>query len=202
MATFIAVSGPSTSGKTSLVESLSTYKEMSRVKFSPDFHTVVWNHLKSENVFSDFTDITDDGYYMCTYLHKLADTYNDFIESYEEYEGVVFLDSCWIDLAIYANLNMWYDRMIKSAQDDVFNKILKHSDKLSRIYFTKVNDYKYPVDKYRIRGRITTFKMNRPLEIKLYDIAHHLRESVVLTQSDTSGDSIAVIEDLKKMNYI
>ncbi len=123
MATFISISGPSVTGKTSLIDSLCSYRDMNKFSFSPDFKDVVWHELTDSGIFSDFTDITSDPSYMCTYLHRLVDTHNKYIESHMNDEGVFILDECWLDYFIYALLSMWYSRVISGAQEEVFNKI-------------------------------------------------------------------------------
>lgn len=202
MATFISVSGPSVTGKTSLIDSLCSYKEMYNCVFSPDFKDVVWSELTSKGIFSEFTDITTDSSYMCTYLHKLIDTYNEYIESHDPYDDLIILDGSWIDYFIYAHLNMWYNRVISSAQEEVFSKILKHSNKISRYYFTEARDDLYPLEKFRVRGKITTFKLNRPLEIALYKAHSNLSGAASLYHSNIVGSSLEIIEDLKKLGYL
>lgn len=202
MAVFVAISGPAVTGKTSLVDSLSTYREMSRVKFSPDFHTIVWNDLIEDDIFTEYTEITKDSGYLCTYIYKVVEYYNKYLEDHEDDEGLIVLDSCWLDFAIYAMLNLWYSNAIRTAQEEVFMNILKYTDKISHIYITKASDAKYPVDKHRIRGRFATFKQNRSLEIKLYELAMLLKNSKSLYYSEVSGDSMMIIEDLKKLGYI
>lgn len=202
MTTFIAISGPSISGKTSIIDSLSSYQELSRAVFSPDFHEATWTELNELGIFSEFTEITSDSAYLCTYMHKLVDYYNNYIESHIDKGGLVFLDGCWLDFIIYAGLSLWYNRVIKSAQDELFNKILKFEDKISRIYLTRADDAKYPTEKFRIKGKITTFRMNRPLEIQLYRIAARLGNTKPLRYSEVSGDSLDIIDDLKELGYL
>lgn len=202
MATFISISGPSVTGKTSLIDSLCSYRDMNKFSFSPDFKDVVWHELTDSGIFSDFTDITSDPSYMCTYLHRLVDTYNKYIESHMKDEGVFILDECWLDYFIYALLSMWYSRVISGAQEEVFTKIMKYQDKISRYYMTTAKDSQYPPDKFRIRGRITTFKLNRPLEIALYKTHASMHNTLVLPNSEISGDSMFIIDDLRNLGYL
>lgn len=203
MAKFIAISGPSVTGKSSLVEYLSSHQELKDAIISPDFHALAWNDLVNKGIFLEFTDITDDSGYMCCYLYKVIDSYNQYIEEHRNFPGLVILDGCWIDLTVYAYLNMWYLRTIKSVQEDVFNRILKYSNEISKVYFTKAADEKYPIDKYRLRGKMTTFRTNRPLEITLYKVFSALAESSVsLDNAEIAGDSLAILSDLKKVGYL
>ena len=202
MAIFIAITGPAATGKTSLINSLSTHQELSKCLFSPDFHEVVWAEIVDKKTFTDYTDLTSDSTYLCAYIHKVVDYYNEYIENLEDYDGIVFLDGSWVDFTVYSLIWMWYNRVISSAQEEVFTKILKHVDKISRYYMTRADDYKYPIDKYRVRGRHYTFKKNRPMEIALYKIFSKREGLVNLPAAEISGDSIAILEDMRKVGYL
>lgn len=202
MAKFISISGPSTTGKTSLIDSLSTHKEMYDVILSPDMHDVVWNEMVQIGHFSEFSEILSDSDYLCTYMIRLIDHYNEYMDRYEDEDAIVLLDGCWLDFTIYAVLNMWYTRIIKSVQEEILEKIAKYDDRISRIYLTTADDEKYPVDKFRLRGKITTFRANRPLEIQYYKIARHLKNAMMLPSTDISESSLFIIEDMKNLGYI
>lgn len=205
MANFISISGPCTTGKTTLINSLSTYKEMNmknHVIFAPDAHDVVWRNLVDSGLFTEYTEICSDTEYLCTYLIKVIDYYNNYIESMKDVDALIVLDQCWIDFSIYSILNMWYTRLVKSVQEEILYKSSKYDDAISRIYITKACDKNYPVDKMRLRGKFNTFRMNRPLELRYYDIAKHLKNAVALPSSDVSESSLFIINDLKNLGYI
>ena len=202
MAKFISISGPSTTGKTSLVESLMTYPELKHITFSPDMHDVVWSDLVDRRLFTDFTEISTDSEYLCTYIMRVIDYYNDYIESYKDTDSVVLLDGCWLDLSIYSLLYMWYTRIIKSVQEEILRKITIYDENISRIYITKADDENYPVAKFRVRGKMSTFRENRPLEIRYYELAKHLKNSIALPSSDIAESSLFVIDDLRNLGYL
>lgn len=202
MANFIAISGPSTTGKTSLVNALSAHKELSDIVFSPDIQDVVWQELVDAGHFSEFTEICKDSDYLSIYILRMIDYYNNYIDSIKNSDFTVILDECWLDLAIYSILNMWYTRGIKSLQEEILHKISLYDEMISRIYITKADDEKYPVDKNRLRGRMYTFRMNRPLEIRYYELAKHFKNAVPLPSSDISDSSLFIIDDLSKLGYL
>lgn len=202
MATFISISGPSTTGKTSLIESLSTYKELQHIVFSPDMHEVVWSDLVDKGFFQEFTEISKDSDYLCTYIIRLIDHYNNYLEQFKDTDDIVILDGCWLDLSIYAHLNMWYTRIIKSVQEEILRKATVYDKNIVRIYITKADDKKYPVDKNRLRGKISTFRENRALEIRHYEIAKHFKTALEIPTSDITDASLFIIEDLKNLGYV
>lgn len=202
MANFVSISGPSTTGKTSLMNSLSTYSELSSVVFSPDMHDVVWSNLVDGGYFTDFTEILKDTDYLCTYILRLIDYYNNYIDSYKDSDCLVILDGCWLDLSIYSILNMWYTRGVKSVQEDILEKVSVYNKNISRIYITEANDSQYPLSKYHIRGKMSTFRTNRPLEIQYYELAKNFKNSESLPSTDVSDCSLFIINDLKKLGYV
>lgn len=202
MAKFVSISGASTTGKTALMNSLSTYRELGKVVFSPDMHDVVWSSLVKARLFTDFTEISTDSEYLCTYIIRLIDHYNNYLDSLRDSDALVILEGCWVDLSIYAMLNMWYSRIVKSVQEEILYKASKYSDEVSRIYITKADDANYPVAKFRVRGKMSTFRDNRPLEIRYYDLATHLKDAVAIPSSDVTEASMFVIDDLMKLGYL
>lgn len=202
MAKFIAISGASTTGKTSLIDSLSTYREMNKIVFSPDMHDVVWKDLLEKGIFSEFTEIQSDSDYLCTYILRVIDYYHKYLDSFEDSDAIVLLDGCWLDLSIYSILQSWYTKVTKSVLESILKTITKYDERISRIYMTKADDLKYPIDRYRLRGTMTTFRENRPLELQYYDIAKHVRDVVEIPSSDISEASLFIIDDFKKLGYI
>lgn len=202
MARFISISGPSTTGKTSLINNLSTHQEISHAIFSPDMHDVVWGDLVERRLFYEFSDISTDPEYLCTYLIRLADYYNQYMDAYEDTDSLVILDGCWLDLAIYSTLNMWYNRNIRPVQEEILSKISKYDSRVSKIYLTRADDDKYPVDRLRLRGKMSTFRANRGLEIGYYKIADHLDNSITLPSTDMDENSLFILNDLKNLGYL
>lgn len=202
MATFVSISGPSTTGKTSLVNTLSTHLELSHAVFSPDMHDVVWGNLVDRGLFSEFSDISTDPEYLCTYLIKLVDYYNEYLDSYKDSDALVILDGCWLDLTIYSVLNMWYNRNIRPVQEELLSRVSKFEERISRIYITQADDLQYPVDKLRLRGKMSTFRANRGLEIKFYKVAEHLKNSVKLPSTDVSDSALFILNDLKNLGHL
>jgi len=202
VAKFISISGPSTTGKTSLIDSLSTYSNLKNVVFSPDIHDVVWKELVDLGYFTEFKEISTDSEYLCTYIIRLIEYYNKYIDSFKDKDVLVILDGCWLDISIYSILNMWYNRIIKSVQDSILESISKYDERISKIYITKADDVNYPISKYRLRGKITTFRENRPLELKYYELARHFKNAVSLPSSDISDSSLFILRDLKELGHL
>lgn len=202
MANFISISGPSTTGKSSIVDALSTYPELSNAIFVPAMNDKVWSDLVSQNIFSEFTEVDTDSEYLCAYIFKMIEYYNDCIKTYQDTDKLVVLDGCWIDLSIYSILNLWYMRAIKPLQEEILAETAKYDEEISRIYVTKAEDDKFPVAKYYIRGKISSFRKNRPLEMRYYDIAKHLKNSTPLPSSSTTESSMFILDDLKKLGYV
>lgn len=202
MATFISISGPSTTGKTAIIEELSLHKDLQHIVFSPDMHDVVWNDLVDKGLFHDFTEISSDSDYLCTFIVRLIEHYNKYIESFKDTDDIIVLDGCWLDLSVYSMLNMWYTRLIKSVQEDILMRATRHDNLISRIYITKADDKKYPVDKFRLRGKMSTFRMNRPLELRYYELYKNMKNAVALPSSDKSECVDFIIKDLKELGYL
>lgn len=202
MATFISISGPSSTGKTTLVDSLSTHRELSNAVFSPDLYSAVWTDLVDQGFFSEWKEINTDSEYLCLYIIRLIDYYENYIKSYENTDKLVILDGCWLDLAIYAIINLWYTRVIKEVQEEILHKLNKFDDHLSRIYFTSFDESKQIKQKYRMQYRMANMKLNRPLEIQFYELYKNFKNAVNLPSSDISESSLFIINDLSKLGYL
>lgn len=202
MAKFIAISGPSSTGKTTLVNSLSTYKELSKAVFSPDMYETVWSSLVEQGFFSEWKEINTDDEYLCLYVLRLIDYYENFIRSYENTDKLVILDGCWVDIAIYSVLNLWYTRVIKEVQEEILHRINTFDKHLSRIYFTNFDGSKQMKQKHRMQYRMANMKTNRPLEIQYYDLYKNFKNAVNLPSTDVSDASLFIINDLSKLGYL
>lgn len=202
MAKFVAISGPSATGKTALIDSLSTYPELFGSIFSPDMYEAIWSDLVEKGYFGEFSEINKDSEYLCIYLLKIIDYYEKFIEKYKNINRVVFIDGCWLDFLIYANLQMWYTHMVKDVQLDILNRISALSNTIDMIYFTKFDENKQDKRPYHTHFKLSNIKFNRPLEMSYYSIAENLKNAKVLPSSDVSESSIFIIEDLKNLGYL
>lgn len=202
MATFIAISGPSSTGKTTLVNSLSTHKELSKAVFSPDLYEAVWSDLVYRGFFSEWKEINTDPDYLCVYILKLIDYYENYIRQYEDKDDLVILDGCWLDLSIYAILNLWYTRAIKGVQEDILHRLNKFDEHISRIYFTNFDETKQVKIPHRRQYRIANLKTNRPLELQFYNLYKNFKNVVDLPSTDISDSSLFIIKDLSNLGYL
>lgn len=202
MARFIAISGPSSTGKTTLVNSLSTHREFSKAVFSPDLYEVVWKDLVDKGFFSEWKEINTDSEYLCLYVLRLIDYYDNYIKIYENTDKLVILDGCWLDLAIYAITNFWYNRIIKEVQESILHRLNNFDEHLSRIYFTNFDENKQIKLKYRTQYRMANMKVNRPFEIQLYELYKNFKNAVNLPSTDVSEESLFIIDDLSKLGYL
>lgn len=202
MAKFVSISGPSTTGKTSILSYLKNLPEFSNVICGSDLQDLVWDELVDRGLFTEFTDVCSDNEYLSTFILKMIDYYNNFLDAYEHEDVLVFLDSCWIDLSVYSVLNTWYNRTIREVQEEIFRKVLIYDNRISKIYLTKTDDKNYPVDKFRLRGKMSTFRANRPLEIQYFEVAKHFKESIAIPTSDIVEAAEFILDDLKKSGYL
>lgn len=202
MATFIAISGPSSTGKTSLIDTLSTYSEFSDTVFCPDIYTAVWSQLVEQGHFEDYSEINTDSSYLCVYLMRLIEYYNNLLDAYEDTDKLVILDCCWVDLAIYAILNLWYNRVIKEVQEEIISKLMVFEERISRIYFTRFDRSKQIEKKYHTPYRIANVKLSRPLEIQYYRLFENLKNAAILPSSNAAESCLSIIRDLKELGYL
>lgn len=202
MARFIAVSGPAASGKTTLVQSLRRFSEFKDAIITEDMHETVWNSLVDRGIFYDFTEIDTDSDYLCCYIMKVIDHYKELLAKYENVDNLVVLDGCWVDLSIYATINMWYVRVIKEVQETILETICHYDDRISRIYVTRADDVTYPFKSHDIRSSITNLKKNRNLELNYYSVAANLKNAVLLPSNDISTSSSSILHDLKILGYV
>lgn len=208
MVNFIAISGPAQSGKTSLIDNLSTCKEISKEGFSPDLFNTVWSNLVEQGVFRSYDEIVRDSDFICVYLMKVIEHYENYISMYEKiYQGpdknkIVFLDCCWIDLLVYSVINMWYSRAIADLQAEMIDRIMKLCNTVDRIYLTKYDENKHVTQKYRSDYKIYSVKSNRGLEFSYYNLFQNFKNVVKLDTSDISEASLFIIDDLKKLGYL
>lgn len=202
MATFIAISGPSSSGKTSIVNNISMYREMRSFTYIPDIFQTVWDDLVARGLLSEYDDINKDQDFLCVFILHMIDYYNMCLDEYEHEDGVVVLDCCWLDLAIYAVTNLWYMHAIKAVQEDILSKLNRFDERISRIYVTKFDKSYQKSDSYQLPFKRSNVKSNRKLEIEYYELAKNLKNAVALPSSDISEASLAILEDLRNLGYL
>lgn len=203
MATFISVSGPSLTGKTSLINALSTHKAFSGAVFSPDFHEVVWNELVENGYFTTWKELTSDSEYLCVYIIRLVDYYKKYIDRYKDTDKLVILDGCWVDLIIYTMMSLWYKRSISEVQEDIMRRVSSLEKNISRFYFTRFDErLSEKSTKGDIKNKIANLKSNRSLEMRYYEMFENIGGAINLPSSDITESSMFIIDDLSNLGYL
>lgn len=202
MAKFVAISGASASGKTSLVDELSQYPELSKAVFLPDVFETVWNDLVDGGHFSEYDEINKDPEFLCVYIQRVIDQYKSSIEEYKYQDKLVIMDSSWVDISIYSIVNMWYVHILKELQESLLKQLASYPIEIDKIYITVNDDTKLKKEKYRSPFRRYNIKYNRPLEIQYYELYSNLKHAETLPSSDTTECAMFIIEDLKESGYL
>lgn len=205
MPTFISISGPSHTGKTTLMSFLSErLRGYDNILFEHDMHEVVWNSLCSRGIFKEFHEITEDRDYLYLYISNLIDHYR-FL-SHEKYKGednlLVILDGCHLDLLIYSMLNLWYHYPTKELQEVEMHKLLDMRDAVSLIFMTRADDSAYPISQRSTRERVTTFKRNRALELTYYDIFRESNRVVDIPTYSLGEAEEFIVSELEKKGLL
>ena len=202
MAKFIAISGPSASGKTSLINELSLRLDMSNVVVLPDVFETVWNDLVAKGYFSEYDEINRDPEFLCVYVQRVIDYYKNSIERYKSSDKLILMDSSWIDISIYSMINMWYIHILKEVQENLLRQLSVYDSSLDKVYLTVNDDSKQTNLKYRSPFKRYNIKYNRPLEIQYYELSSNLNHTEVLPSSDVTECATFIIEDLRKLGYL
>lgn len=202
MAKFVSISGPAQSGKTSLVEYLSTYPELEGAVFSPDLFNTVWSDLVEKGIFHSYDEIVRDSDFICAYLIKVIEYYESYLDSYADTDDLVILDCCWIDLLIYSVVSMWCSRAILDLQAEMISRIMKLCESVDRIYVTKYDAARQIKQKYRNDYQIYSVKGNRDLELQYYSMLKVFKDALPLYTSDPSDAALFIIDDLKNLGYL
>ena len=202
MTRYIAISGPSSTGKTSLAEDLSTHLEMKEAEFSPDLYNTVWMDLVSKGIFQKYDEIIKDSEYVCVYIIRLINYYKSCLDKYKESDKLIIMDCCWLDMLAYGLRNMWSSRPIKSLQEDIIGQILSFHESIDRIYLTSFDESKHKKQKFKEEFRVYSLKDNRNLELRYYEMFKNFNHVVPLPSSDITDSSLFIIEDLKNLGYV
>lgn len=202
MARFVAISGASATGKTSLIDELSQYPELSKAVFLPDIFSTVWYDLVDRGLFSEHEDVSRDTEFLCIFIQRIINYYKSCIEEYQDQDVLVIIDSCWVDISIYSILNMWCSHVVKDVQEGLLRQLSDYDESISRIYITQYDENKRKIEKYRLPYKRYNVKYNRPLELQYYKLASHFRDAVALTSSNNTDSALFIIEDLQKLGYL
>lgn len=202
MAKFVAISGPSSSGKTSIVNELSLRLNLSNVIFVPDVFETVWNNLVSEGHFSEYEEINKDPEFLCIYIQRVIDHYKKSIEEYECTDKLVILDSSWVDISIYSIINMWYIHIIKTVQEDLLRQLSAYDKSIDKVYITLNDETKQEKVRYRSPFKRYNIKYNHPLELQYYELSSNLKHSEMLPSSNVTECATFIIEDLRNLGYL
>lgn len=194
----MAISGPHNSGKSTIINLLKTqYKD---AVFIPDCFEEVWNELLDDGMFQEFTELYRDRDLLITYLMRVIDRYNKYIEKYKSYEGLVFVENCFFDYFIYRELQFFYHYPLVQAQEVMTIKLLKSKRYIDKIYMTTANDGEFPVNtrtKLKKRQVSSAFLRNRSLELSLYEFYSESKRVKVLPSSSLEAARV-IIDDINK----
>lgn len=203
MSKFVAISGPASTGKTTIVDKLNSSPDMYKSICSPDMYNVVWLDLVEQGHFKDFTEISKDSEYLSLYILRVVNYYIDYINTFKNTDKLVVLDGSWIDFSIYAIINMWYLRYMRSFQEAILSKILLLKDLIDcRIYFTQYDESKEKKERFRNTTKLYNTKESRELEIAYYRVMEDFKNSIILPTTDGDEASLFIINDLKKIGYL
>lgn len=198
----ISISGPTKSGKSTIINLLKDTLPKSTV-YVEDFYYTVWQDMIEQGDFTEFTEVTKDRGFMFMYVSKLCTKYLDMINKYENYDGLVVVECCYLDYLIYSQLNTWYHYPISGYLEDVINKYLSTVNSIHRIYMTTANDPGYPLSNstFEYKTSKAVFNRNRSLELRFYEIYRDNKKVLSLPSDTLSCDKI-VLDDLVNLGII
>lgn len=201
MARFIAISGPSSTGKTTIAQRLSQSESLrGKVICSPDIFEDVWINFVKQAGFSESKEIISDSIYLGTYCVKLLEHYESLLDRYSLTDKLIILDGSWIDFLVYGMVNMWYSNMMSEIQEHYFSRLSNYVNKMSRIYITEYNPYIKSVPFHRTM-RSSNLKANRNLELSYYKLFSHMNNTLQIDTSDVDTAVSLIIDDLRKLGY-
>lgn len=201
MANFIAIAGPSATGKTTLWESLKGVLPRDTV-FVPDLYTEVWDELKRLGYFKDFTEIMADSDYTTLFILRLLDKYRETMDKYQDTDALVIMDSCWIDISVYSLIQMWYNHIIQEVQEQILHKLAIYDDSLNHVFITTNDDQRYKPEKYRSPFKNKNVKTSRPLELQYYRLFSNFKNAEELPTSDLQENLQYIYATLNNLGYL
>lgn len=202
MTRFISISGPSSTGKSTLVRELRAQFPSSSVKTCSDFHEVTWKEFLNTGKFKEFTEIQNDSEYLCIYILRLIKDYESLLSTLKDSKyDLVILDGCWLDLFVYTNLQMWYSSFVREVQEDILMRICRQSSDIDKIYITKADDEKYPTLVHDRRSHMVNFHRNRKLELQYYELAKRFKGTVELPDPDIKEAVNFIMTDIESYTY-
>lgn len=195
MPTYIAISGPCHSGKTTLMNLLrGRYTDDHNVQFINDLHDDTWCDLVDKGSFGRFEEVYSDRDYLLLYCTQVIDRYIKIFKDYDKIndDTLVVLDGSYIDYLIYTILHLWYHYPSVEIQERMILKLLGTVGKVSKIFMVYADDDRYPVDSHTttLRQRMANFKRNRKVELSLYDTYRSNSEVVNCTSDFLQTEAI------------
>lgn len=198
----VGISGPSFSGKTTLARLLSSSLPIDAVVL-PDFYETVYNELLESRVFQTFQEIQKDRDYLLTYVGRVVKFYEEMLDAYREYPGLVVCDGTHLDILIYSMLSLWYHYPAREVQEQLMQRVLALKDRVSVIYMTIADDDNYPILSWdRRRYNTSFFRKCRKTELMYYDVFRDNCNVITLPSSAISTCEHFIIEDLKSRGLI
>lgn len=202
MARIISISGSSASGKTSIFQELKSRKELENAVFIPDIFKTVWSYLVDGGYFSEYDDISKDTDFLCVFIQRIINHYKENIDYLADSDKLVIIENCWIDVAIYSIINMWYTHIVKEVQESLLTQLSIYDSKISKVYVTSYDEELQKVSNYRCPFRRYNVKHNRKLELSYYRLASNLKGVETLPTSDRCEAVDYIIEDLRNLGYL
>lgn len=204
MAKIVAISGPSSSGKSELFEALESKLLKSGVIFMPDIFKTTWQELVDNGLLYEEEDINKDTEILCCFVQRVIDKYKGYIDSNKilNDDSLVIIDGCWLDLSIYSTINFWYNHTIKEVQEKLLSQIAEYDSNIDKIYITSYDEVLNTTEKYHSRYKRYNQKYNRPLEIQYYKMANNFKNAFSLPAYYAEELADLVIEDLRNSGYL
>lgn len=174
MPRFVAISGPSLSGKSTTMKMLKHIVDSEnlagRVKVVEDFQDKVFKNLKDRKIFYSYEEIMESDEYIYMYAVQWAKCLTETLNEYEnsEYYDIVFIESCTIDILIYAIINLWFHYPLTDLLTELVNNLLALRDRVDKIYMMTPHDDEFEDTEKNYRCKKSHFNRTRSMEIGLY----------------------------------
>lgn len=201
----ICISGPSSTGKTTLINELKDYKELieliygiGRVQFSTEY---IRDYVEKEYPNKTFDEIISVPENAIQLQFKIADiTYNEFIRMLKDRSVLYICDRCPLDNLVYNILNYHCndrDLMIKYSEE--FSRtcsiVRSLSNYVDRIYLTQVdvsNEKSVVKDGFRPES----YEYRRQLEVELFNSIFEFNPKVCKIPSSRNDRISTILQDL------